>query len=102
MKVLTGNFIVEAGNGNQIHKGDGSLADITHHEKSPDIDYGAFYFTAGGDFRHFYAGASCMKEFVTILKASDPHYALMRVMEFYKGDEIKRWGSALIEEDKTE
>ena len=35
-----------------------------------------------------------MKEFVTILKKSDPYYSLMRVQEFYR-DETK-------EESETE
>ncbi len=69
--------------------------DSINQETTKKYDYGAFYFTPDGDFRHFYAGADCMKEFVTILKESDPHYSLMRVMEFYRGNEIK-------EESETE
>ena len=63
------------------------MPDIILHGKSPNkFDYGAFYFTADGDFRHFYAGADCMKEFIATLKKSDPHYSLMRVMEFYRDE----------------
>jgi hypothetical protein len=100
-KGLTFYSVAEAGHGKKTREDEGFVDNI-NQETTKKFDYGAFYFTPDGDFRHFYAGADCMKEFVTILKESDPHYSLMRVMEFYKGNEIKRWGSALIEEDKTE
>ena len=82
-KVLTNNSAAEAGNGNlALLKGD--LLDTTKQGKTKTFEYGAFYFTADGDFRHFYTEANCMKEFVTILKKSDPYYSLMRVEEFYR------------------
>ena len=86
-KGLTYNSAAEAGYGNPAEsQGDGL---DTETPKRKAFKYGAFYFTPDGDFRHFYAGADCMTEFVTILKISDPHYSLMRVMEFYRDETEK-------------
>ena len=83
-KALIYNSAVEAGYGKPAEpQGEGL---DTENPKKKEFEYGAFYFTPDGDFRHFYTKAGCMKEFVTVLKKSDPYYSLMRVQEFYRDE----------------
>lgn len=60
----------------------------TENQEKKKFEYGAFYFTADGDFRHFYTEADNMREFVGYLTKSDPYYSVMRVIEYYRDDQV--------------